>query len=200
MRIAGNAFNRSEFAGAFGDFGTLIPFIVGYITINRLDPHGILLGFGLLAVATGLYFRTPMPVQPMKAIATAAIAHPEMVTRGAIFVAAAATGVLWCVMGATRAVAWLTALTSPPVVRGIVLGLGLSFMLEGVKLMSGGPLLAAGGAVLTFLLLGQARLPADARASRHSGACARSRAGLGSGECDAARSRAGADRTDNRVG
>lgn len=64
MRLAGNQFDRSELAGAFGDLGTLIPFVVGYITINRLDPQGVLLGFGLLALATGLYFRTPMSVQP----------------------------------------------------------------------------------------------------------------------------------------
>ena len=92
MRIAGNEFNRSELAGAFGDLGTLVPFVVGYITINRLDPQGVLLGFGLLAVVTGLYFRTPMPVQPMKAIATMAIAHPETITPAAIFVSAIVTG------------------------------------------------------------------------------------------------------------
>lgn len=160
MRIAGNEFNRSELAGAFGDLGTLIPFVVGYITINRLDPQGVLLGFGLVAVATGLVFRTPMPVQPMKAIGTAAITHPDVVTREAIFVAALATSALWAVMGATRAVSWLAALTARPVVRGIVLGLGLGFVAEGVKLMQGGPVIAAGGAVLTVLLLGRPRLPA----------------------------------------
>jgi MFS superfamily sulfate permease-like transporter len=160
VRIAGNDFNRSEAAGAFGDLGTLVPFVAGYVTINRLDPHGVLLGFGLLAVATGLYFRTPMPVQPMKAIATAAITHPDVATRGAIFVATVATGLLWLTLGTTRAVSWLTALTSRPVVRGIVLGLGLSFMLEGARLMLGSPALALGAAVLTLLLFGQSRVPA----------------------------------------
>jgi hypothetical protein len=53
MRLAGNAYNRSELAGAFGDLGTLVPFVVGYITLNRLDAQGVLLGFGLLAVVTG---------------------------------------------------------------------------------------------------------------------------------------------------
>ncbi len=62
MRVAGNEFNRSELAGAFGDFGTLIPFVAGYITINGLDPQGVIIAFGLLALSTGLYFRTPMPV------------------------------------------------------------------------------------------------------------------------------------------
>lgn len=95
VRVAGNEYNRLEFAGAFGDLGTLIPFVVRYITVSRLDPQGVLLGFGLLALATGLYFRTPMPVQPMKAIATVAVTQPALVTPGAIFVSAIATGLFW---------------------------------------------------------------------------------------------------------
>ena len=90
--IGGNRYDRSELAGAFGDLGTLIPFVVGYITISQLDPQGVLLGFGLLAVLTGLYFRTPMSVQPMKAIATVAVTHPGVVTPGGIFVSAVITG------------------------------------------------------------------------------------------------------------
>src|SRR5947207_15907548 len=104
MRFAGNDFNRSEVAGAFGDLGTLVPFVVGYITVNRLDPQGVLLGFGLLAVVTGLYFRTPMSVQPMKAIATVAVTHPETVTPGGIFISALVTGLFWLGMGITGAV------------------------------------------------------------------------------------------------
>ena len=40
MRLWGNDYNRMEFAGAFGDLGTLIPFVVGYITLNGMDPLG----------------------------------------------------------------------------------------------------------------------------------------------------------------
>jgi MFS superfamily sulfate permease-like transporter len=105
----------------------------------------VLLGFGLLAVATGLYFRTPMSVQPMKAIATTAIAHPELVTPAAIFVSAVATGLLWLGLGVTGAVSWLAALTARPVVRGLVLGLGLTCILEGVNFMARGPFVAVGG-------------------------------------------------------
>ncbi len=160
MRIAGNEFNRSELAGAFGDLGTLVPFVVGYITLNRLDPQGVLLGFGLLAVVTGLYFRTPMPVQPMKAIGTMAIAHPETITPAAIFVSAIVTGLFWLGLGITGGVSWLAALTARPVVRGIVLGLGLTFILEGVNFMARGPVIGIAGAALTFMLLGRQRLPA----------------------------------------
>ena len=63
-------------------------------------------------------------------------------------------------MGASGAVSWLAALTRRPVVRGMVLGLGLSFILEGVNLMRSGPVLAVPGVALTFLLLGRPRFPA----------------------------------------
>lgn len=44
MTFLGNEYDRRELAGAFGDLGTLVPFVVGYLTVNRLDPQGVLLG------------------------------------------------------------------------------------------------------------------------------------------------------------
>jgi MFS superfamily sulfate permease-like transporter len=160
VRLGGNTYDRAELAGAFGDLGTLVPFVVGYVTLVGLDAQGVLLGFGLVAVATGLYFRTPLSVQPMKAIGTAAIAHPASVTPGMVWASALVTGFLWLGLAATGAVAWLAALTSRPVVRGLVLGLGLSFVLEGVRLMQQGWIVGVVGAALTFVLLGHPRVPA----------------------------------------
>ena len=68
----GLRFNRLEWAGAFGDLGTLIPFAVAYIALGDIDPVGIFLSFGLALCITGAYYRTPFPVQPMKAIGAAA--------------------------------------------------------------------------------------------------------------------------------
>src|SRR4030043_250618 len=68
MRLWGNEYNKMEFAGAFGDLGTLIPFVMGYVTLNQMDPVGILVAFGIFKIFVGLYFRTPIPIQPMKAI------------------------------------------------------------------------------------------------------------------------------------
>ena len=78
MRLWGNDYNKMEFAGAFGDLGTFIPFVVGYITLNKMDPLGILVAFGVFKIFVGLYFKTPVPVQPMKAIGGMAIAMPGL--------------------------------------------------------------------------------------------------------------------------
>jgi MFS superfamily sulfate permease-like transporter len=160
MRLWGNEYNKMEFAGAFGDLGTLIPFVVGYITLNKMDPLGILVAFGLFKIFAGLYFRTPIPIQPMKAIGGMAISHAGSITPGMIWGSGIFTGLFWLLMGVTGAITWIEKVTTKPVVRGIMLGLGLSFIAEGLGMMKGQPVLAIGGIVLTFLLLGSRRLPA----------------------------------------
>jgi MFS superfamily sulfate permease-like transporter len=160
MRLWGNDYNKMEFAGAFGDLGTLIPFVVGYITLNKMDPLGILVAFGLFKIFVGLYFKTPIPIQPMKAIGGMAIAHPGTITPGMIWGSGIFTGLFWLLMGVTGAITWIEKITTKPVVRGIMLGLGLSFIVEGLGMMRSQPLLAIGGAILTLLLLNNQRLPA----------------------------------------
>jgi hypothetical protein len=136
----------------------LIPFVVGYITLNKMDPLGILVAFGAFQIFVGFYFKTPIPVQPMKAIGGMAIAHG--MTPGVIWGSGIFTGLFWLLMGLTGAVTWIEKITTKPVIRGIMLGLGLSFMIEGLGMMRAQPAVALGGAVLTLLLLSNRRLPA----------------------------------------
>lgn len=158
-----NSYDRLEWAGAFGDLGTLVPFVVAYISVLRMDPMGILFAFGAAMVVCGLYYKTPFPVQPMKAIgAVAAVqaAQTAVVTPGAVYAAALATGIIWLVLGTTGLSTRVAKLIPPPVVAGIVLGLGLGFMLEGTKLMQTSWLVAAVGAGVTLLLLRSRKFPA----------------------------------------
>jgi MFS superfamily sulfate permease-like transporter len=160
VRVGGNQYNLRELAGAFGDLGTLIPFLIGYITISKTDPVGILVAFGLFKIIAGLYFKTPIPIQPMKAIGTAAISHAGALTAGTIWAAGLFTGLFWLLMGITGAVTWVSKITSRPIVHGIILGLGLGFILEGVKMMAANPFLAVTASILTFILLSHERMPA----------------------------------------
>jgi predicted benzoate:H+ symporter BenE len=160
MRLWGNDYNKMEFAGAFGDLGTLIPFVVGYITLKKMDPLGILVAFGVFKIFVGLYFRTPVPIQPMKAIGGMAISHAGSITQGMIWGSGIFTGLFWLLMGATGAITWIEKVTTKPVVRGIMLGLGLSFVVEGLGMMRGEPLFAIGGVLITLLLLNSKRFPA----------------------------------------
>jgi hypothetical protein len=159
MRILGNEYNRMELAGAFGDLGTFIPFVAAYITLNKMDPLGILVSFGIFKIFVGQYFKTPFPVQPMKAIGGMAIAHPETITHGMIWGSGIFTAIFWLVMGLTGAVSWLHKITAKPIIRGIMLGLGLSFVVEGIGMMKGQPVIAIIALAGTFFLLSKEKIP-----------------------------------------
>jgi MFS superfamily sulfate permease-like transporter len=159
----GNRYDRMEWAGAFGDLGTLIPFVAAYVGVLKMDPFGVLFAFGAAMLACGLYYKTPFPVQPMKAIgAVAALqaVQTAVVTPAAVYSAALVTGVIWLALGLTGWVSRIARLVPPAVVIGIVLGLGFGFMLQGVKMMQGDWLIAAVAATGTLLLMGSRRVPA----------------------------------------
>jgi len=52
-----NRFDRMEVAGAFGVLGTLLPFVVAYISVLKMDPYGVLLAFGVAMIACGSVYR-----------------------------------------------------------------------------------------------------------------------------------------------
>ena len=158
--FGGNVYNTSEFAGAFGDLGTLIPFVVGYIVVNKIDPVGILVSLGILKIFVGLYFKTPVPIQPMKAIGASAIANPQSVSAGMIWGSGLFSAITWIGLALSGAVEWLNKITAKPVMRGIMLGLGLSFVIQGLKMMSSQWVVAVIAVVIAFLLLTSKRLPA----------------------------------------
>lgn len=159
-KLGRNRYDHIELGGAFGDLGTLIPFVVGYIAVMKVDPLGILFMFGLCEILVGLYYKTPIPVQPMKAIGGAAIASGGAISSGMVCGAGLFTGLFWLLVGSTGLVNVATRFAAKPVIRGIVLGLGLLFIGQGVKMMLETPWLAGIGLVLTFLLLTRPKVPA----------------------------------------
>jgi MFS superfamily sulfate permease-like transporter len=153
-----NRYNRMEWAGAFGDVGTLIPFVVAYITIVKMPPLGLIFMFGILLLASGFFYRTPLPIQPMKAIGAAAIAGG--ISPAALYGAGFSTGLFWLLAGVTGIIKPIAKLATKPVVRGIMLGLGLTFMVDGVNRMRTAPVLAGIALVVTYILLSNPKVPA----------------------------------------
>lgn len=58
-----------DFSGAFADLGASLPIVLGVLALQQIDPSGRFIGFGLFALATALFYRRPVPVQPMKVVA-----------------------------------------------------------------------------------------------------------------------------------
>jgi len=160
---SGNRYDRMEWAGAFGDLGTLIPFIAAYIGVLKMDPFGVLFAFGMAMLVAGLYYKTPIPVQPMKAIgAVAALqaVQTAIVTPAAVYSAALVTGGAWLFLGLTGLATRLAKMVPPTVVIGIVFGLGFGFMLQGIKMMQDDSLIAVIAGSGTLLLMGNKKIPA----------------------------------------
>jgi MFS superfamily sulfate permease-like transporter len=158
-----NRFDLSEFAGAFGDLGTLIPFVVAYVSVLKMDPAGILSMFGVSLIVAGLAFRTPFPVQPMKAIGAAAItqtAGSTALTPAMVTAAGLVTGLIWLGLAASGMARGLSRWVPRPALLGVVMGLGFSFMLEGIRMMAQDWLVAAVLFTLTLVLLARSRFPA----------------------------------------
>ncbi|MDR7521736.1 MAG: putative sulfate/molybdate transporter [Armatimonadota bacterium] len=116
-------FDRNEWAGAFGDIGTDLPLIVGMILAARLDSASVLCMFGAMQIVTGVWYRMPMPVQPLKAMA--AIVITQKLTGNILYGGGFAVGLLMLVLTATRLIEWLARVTPLVVIRGIQFGLGL---------------------------------------------------------------------------
>ncbi|MFP4028419.1 MAG: putative sulfate/molybdate transporter [Candidatus Brocadiia bacterium] len=154
MRVGPFRFNLQELAGSMGDFGTLLPLAIGYITVCGMDPAGLLVMMGVANIATGLIYRLPMPLEPMKVLAVMAIAGawaPEK-----IYAAGIVMGLVWLLMGVTGAMEHVARWTPKTVVWGIQLSLGVLLSLKGLEMMTGWWLLG-GVSVLIVLLLRENR-------------------------------------------
>ena len=126
-----------ELSGALGDLGTLLPLMLGTIAVVGLAPTPVLGGFAVFYVATALYYRLPIPVQPMKAVAavllTADLGPAALAASGVII------GAALLVLGLTGWITRLARLVPQSVLAGLQLGLGLALALVSLELMASTP-------------------------------------------------------------
>ena len=159
MKIGSFEFNLRELAGSFGDFGTLFPLAIGYIVVCGLDPAGFLFMMGLANIATGLIYRLPMPIEPMKVLAVVAIA--QRWTPSMIYASGFAMGVIWLVFGLTGVMDWIARITPRPAIRGIQVSLGVLLAVEAVKMIGPAWLLGLVAVAVVLLLRNNRYAPAS---------------------------------------
>ena len=121
-------FGWSEASGSLGDLGTFLPIAVALSATCGLNFAAVLLFAGLMNLATGWWFRQPLAVQPMKAIAALAIA--DQLSASSVLAAGVLMGVLMLALGwsglAERLGRWVPAAA----IRGIQLGIGLKLSIS----------------------------------------------------------------------
>jgi predicted benzoate:H+ symporter BenE len=118
----------------------------------------VLLSFGAFYVAAGLFYRLPIPVQPMKAVSAVLIASG--LSAGEIAAAGLCLGVILLVLGATGAIGRFARIVPPSVVTGLQLGLGITLALLSLELMAAMPWLGIVTVGLLLLLFRVPRCPA----------------------------------------
>jgi len=158
VNIRSFEFSRRELAGSMGDLGILIPFAIGYMTVCGLNPAGFLVMMGIANIATGIIYRLPMPIEPMKVLAVAAIAQhwsPSMV-----YASAFSMGIIWIIFAVTGIVGWLARVTPHSVIRGIQATLGILLIIEAVKMLSTGWILGIISAIIALFFRNSRQAPA----------------------------------------
>jgi MFS superfamily sulfate permease-like transporter len=150
VKIKSFEFNMRELAGSMGDFGTLFPLAIGYIAVCGLNPAGLLIMMGLANIVTGLIYKLPMPIEPMKVLAVVAIA--QRWTPSMIYASGFAMGVIWLIFTVTGIMGWIAKYTPNTVVRGIQIALGFLLAIEAIKMISTWWLVGVASIVLVLVL------------------------------------------------
>jgi SulP family sulfate permease len=122
-----------EVTGAVADLGVLVPLAAALILVNGLDAGAVLLGAGILVVGSGLVFRIPFPVQPLKALTAVAVAlglSPDVIHAAGLEI-----GAFLLLLSVGRVADLLARLFTRPVVRALQFGVGVLLVLAAIRLV-----------------------------------------------------------------
>lgn len=116
-------FNLEEISGAVGDYITFLPIALGVSLVLGINLGYMLLFYCIWSVITGLYYRIPIPIEPMKAIGALVIVGG--ISKGAVVASGIILGVIFLATGMARGMRFIEKKVPRSVVRGIQLGLAL---------------------------------------------------------------------------
>ncbi|KAI8953591.1 hypothetical protein F4801DRAFT_537011 [Xylaria longipes] len=119
----------AEISGALGDLGTLLPLMITLAVNKSISLSTTLVFSGFFNIVTGVVFGIPLPVQPMKAIAAAAIASHA--SERETMAAGSVTAGLVLILSLTGLLRLVTRVIPVPVIKGIQFGAGLSLVISG---------------------------------------------------------------------
>jgi SulP family sulfate permease len=126
-----------EAAGAVADLGVLVPLAAALILVNGLDPGSVLLGAGGLVLASGLVFRIPFPVQPLKALTAVAVAEgvaPEVIRAAGLEI-----GAVLLLLSMGRVADSIAGVFTKPVIRALQVGVGVLLIVTAGRLVAHPP-------------------------------------------------------------
>jgi len=157
----GIRFTLEEVAGAVGDFGTIFPILLGVaIVCPDVNVSHFFLFIAAWYIIAGLYYRLPIPIEPMKAIGAIVIAGG--LSGGEIVASGIVVGALFLLLGLLGGMNWLADRIPKSVIRGVQAGLALLLLRTSLDYILADALFAALsiGIILAFFFASQrTRIP-----------------------------------------
>jgi SulP family sulfate permease len=124
-------------AGAVADLGVFVPLAAALILVNGLDAGSVLLAAGGLVLVSGLFFRIPFPVQPLKALTAVAVA--QGVAPDVIRAAGLEIGVVLLLLSIGNVADVVARVFTKPVIRALQFGVGVLLIVTAGKLVADPP-------------------------------------------------------------
>ena len=131
-----------DLSGAVADLGIFVPLVAALILVNGLQPGPLLLVAGLLSLLSGLWFRIPFPVQPLKALTALAVAQqlePDVIHAAGLLI-----GLTLIVLTVTGLADRVARVFTRPVIRSLQLAVGVLLIVTAVRLALTPPTLFVG--------------------------------------------------------
>ena len=137
----------SNITGAFADGAVLLPLLALLATQTGFDGAILLASAGLAYIISGLIFKVPMSVQPLKSVAIAAIAMGASMEE--VRLSAFAVGFV-CLLLSFFPANQLAEKIPRRLIHGLQLGLGVVLMLKGIDTLMLNPTIVY---ILMFIIL-----------------------------------------------
>jgi len=144
-------FGVNELTGAVGDSITVLPLVVALGLLTNISLPHVLLAFGAFQIIWGVVYGLPISIEPMKALASLAIAgaltYAELALAGLVL-----GGVLFAT-GLTGTLGRVEQWIGEPVIRGVQFAVGLLLFETGLQLAIEDVFLAGFGLLIAVLAL-----------------------------------------------
>jgi SulP family sulfate permease len=131
-----------DLSGAVADLGIFVPLVAALILVNGIRPGPLLLVAGLLSLLSGLWFRIPFPVQPLKALTALAVA--QQLDTEVIHAAGLLIGLTLILLTITGLADRVARAFTRPVIRSLQLAVGVLLIVTAVRLTLAPPELFVG--------------------------------------------------------
>jgi len=125
------SFKLNEWSGSIGDLGTIIPLLFALVAFNNFPLNRTLFIWGFLYIITGIIYRVPVSVQPLKAMAVIALAQKlsvEYIASISVFY-----GIMMLILVLTGSLKFIQNWLTKELITGIQIGIGLILIGKAVE-------------------------------------------------------------------